>query len=232
MNYATKVSPSSRTAGWSGIAAIVLIIGGFGMMSANGLNGDPELPASAVADMVKQEIPAAAKAGLFLDVAGSVLFMIFAVGLWARLRQAEGDPGGVSMLVLVAAVLANAAAVGDKAGFCAITLRAGRGLEASDAQVIYALIAAFFLLFRAFTGLLAGAAAIVALRTSALPRWTAWLGIVLAGASALAVAAPNLAVSQATFLLFPIWILSVSVSLLRGTEPVLDARRTASAMLG
>lgn len=230
MNYAAKVSPSARTAGWSGIAAIVLIIGGFGMMSANGLNGDPELSASAAADLVKHEISAAAKAGLFLDVAGSILFMIFAVGLWARLRQAEGDPGGTSMLVLVAAVLANAAAVGDKAGFYAITLRAGRGLEASDAQVIYALIAAFFLLFRAFTGLLAGAAAVVVLRTRALPRWTAWLGIVLAGASALAVAAPNLAVSQATFMLFPLWMLSVSVSMIRGAKPVIGATRTAPAM--
>lgn len=215
MQSAGQPSPSGRVAAASGILAVLLSMGGFAMMSSAGLNGDPTLPASALAKIARSEIGDAGRFGLFLDVVGSIFMMIFAVGLWVRLRQAEPAPGGVSMLVLAGALLTVAAAAGDKAGFFAMTLRFGHGATGAEAQTLTAIVAGFFWLFRAFSALFTGAAAIAAFRTAALPKWTGWVGLFSAVTSLLAVAAPEAGLSQAQFMVFPLWMLIISISLWR-----------------
>lgn len=215
MQSGSQPGPSGRIAAASGILAVLLSMGGFAMMSSSGLNGDPTLPAPALAEIARSEIGGAARFGLFLDVVGSIFMMIFAVGLWVRLRQAEPAPGGISMLVLAGALLAVAAAAGDKAGFFAMTLRFGHGATGAEAQTLTAIVAGFFWLFRAFSALFTGAAAVATLKTAALPRWTGWFGLFTAVSSLLAAAAPEAGLSQAQFMVFPIWMLIVSISLWR-----------------
>ncbi len=168
--------------------------------------------------------------GLFLELIGSLLFILFSTRLWATLRRAEGDPAWLSATALGAALVTAAAGLGAMAGEEALVTRAGHGLEVQEAMALIDANRAFFGLFPMFAALFLGATAAVALQTRALPRWLGWGSAVTAAALIVAVPArtAGLRFAFAGFILFILWLLAAGGALM--ARPILAASRQRGPM--
>lgn len=80
-----------------------------------------------VAGIVSRTAPAQVLAGVSLDMIGSVLFVLFVAGIWARLRSSEPPPAWLSVAATAAGILAVA--------FIYTALSAERGLIESPADL-------------------------------------------------------------------------------------------------
>ncbi len=159
--------------------------------------------------------------GAYLWVLGGLAFLGFVAGLRSVLRRAEGEPGTLSSLVFGAGVVFTAAWSAS-----AVTLAAvAYAVEFSDARVsdpdlvrvLPQLGSLLLLLGGGFAGiLLLLATAALIFRTGVLPRWLAWLGIVVAIALVVDVTYMNI-------LPFVGWVLVASIALLRRREEMATA---------
>ena len=196
-----------------GILAPILSFGGFMLIGSAGFAVQPGATVDEVAGVVRQSAPPLAFAGLFLDIFGSLAFVVFAGRLWGTLRQAEGTPAWLSTSAFGAALLAVAGSFVDKTIFAAIFTLAGGGLEPGVAAALYAAASASFGLFSAFAGLFIGLATVVILQTGVLPRWLGWLGVAV-----FLLSVAGVAVAEVGFLAFPVvlvWMIATSILLLR-----------------
>ena len=123
--------------------------------------------------------------GAYLWVLGGLAFLGFVAGLRSVLRRAEGDPGTLSNLVFGAGVVFTAVWSVSAATIASVAY----AVEFSDARVsnpdlvtvLPSLGGLLLLLGGGFAGiLLLAATSILIFRTGVLPRWLAWLGIVVA----------------------------------------------------
>jgi hypothetical protein len=151
---------------------------------------------------------------------GSVFFVLFVAGVWARLRSREPPPAWLSVAALASGLLGVAASFIDKTLFYSLYSFGGEGLEAETARVLFLTARASFLLFTLFAGAMAGIAAVPIIRYRAFPAWLGWLGAVAGAVGVAAVAAPDSAFGQGGFFVVAIWILAVSVSLIRKGKTV------------
>ena len=154
--------------------------------------------------------------GHWFDVLGGLLFMVAALGFYRALRQA----GPLPLIAVVASL------TGGIFLFFHGFIRLGSAYELApgitDALSQTGWLAAYVgavLIF--FIGVLLFSFAI--LRTSVVPKWTGWLGVI-AGLGFCLMALLPLVFSMATpwFLatVFPVWLLAMGVVLLRLKEPV------------
>jgi hypothetical protein len=157
-------------------------------------------------------------------------FIIFAARLWAALRQAEGQIAWMSAVALASAVLFSAAGLGALAAERAIDVRAGHGLDAPAAVAFVTLNGTFFSLFGVFTALFLGAAAVVVLRTRALPAWLGWSAAAIALTRIGGEFAPAGAIAESVNFLFIFWVLATSIVLLLRPERAHATERAAAAM--
>jgi hypothetical protein len=160
--------------------------------------------------------------GAYIWVVGALAFLWFVTRLRAVLRGAEGGTGTLSNLVFGAGVAFAAVWMVSAAAFAAVAYAVElRGATVSDPDFVKVLpqMAWMILLLGAgFAGLLLVlTTSILSLRTGVLPRWLAWLGIVVA----IALLFDVIYVSIGPFLL---WVLLASiVLLLRREEPATAA---------
>ena len=206
---------ASLIGGLSGIAALVLSIGGFALIGAAGFALQPDASRADVATALTEGKADVADAGLFLDTLGSLFLVMFAACLWARLRRAEGAAGWLALASFASALLMVAAGLGDKAAYYAIFAGADSGLDATVATALYDTATGFFVLFQALAGfflLLTGAAAV---RTGALRGWLGWAGVGVGAVSIASTAAPESGFGQLALPLVFAWIVAVAVTLLR-----------------
>jgi len=155
----------------------------------------------------------------------SLFFLLFWLGsLWSTLRRAEG---GAPLLTVVAGLGAVLGAAGAGTSFAVtgmIALRSNR-LGGAGAHVFYEL--SFTLLGVAGAGIaaLVLATSLVVVRTSVFPRWIGYLGLLLTAAwlvAALAIATDTEFIGffgLASFVVWSIWILAISVVMVRAPEP-------------
>jgi hypothetical protein len=149
----------------------------------------------------------------------------FAVGLWVLLRRAEGEPGLLAMLFLAAMLLTQTIVL---SGFPELLVLGYRGsvLAPSDVRLLFDLTYLGIALSAFPTALATGTYAVLVWRTAALPRWTAWLALLVAALhliggvsfAASGVVSPS---GIGVFLAPPVfflWILAVSVMVER-TRP-------------
>ena len=213
-----------RTARWiggvSGVVSLVLSLGGFALIGAAGFALEPGSSSEEVADAVSDGNTGLALAGVFLDTLGSLFLIAFAAFLWTRLRRAEGEPGWMSLASFGAALLMVAAGLGDKAAYYAIVSRADTGLDADVATALYDTVTGFFTLFQALAGFFLVVTGIVVLRTGALRRWLGWTGVAIGVMSTAAAAGPESGAGQLVFPLVVLWIVAVSIALLREPSEV------------
>ena len=123
--------------------------------------------------------------GAYLWVLGGLAFLGFAAGLRGVLRRAEGEPGTLSSLVFGAGVVFTAVWSVSAVALATVAY----AVEFSDApvsdpdivRVLPQMASLLLLLGGGFAGiLLLLATSILVIRTSVLPRWLAWFGIVVA----------------------------------------------------
>lgn len=201
--------------GLSGIAALVLSVGGFALIGAAGFALQPGPSREDVAKAVSDGNTALALAGVYLDTLGSLFLIAFAAYLAARLRRAEGEGGWLALASFASALLMVAAGLGDKAAYYAIFSRADSGLDAAVGAALYDTATGFFVLFQALAGFFLLVTGGAALRTGALRRWLAWAGVAIGAVSIASTAAPESGVGQLAFPLVFAWIVAVAVTLLR-----------------
>lgn len=153
---------------------------------------------------------------IVLELISLLLFIPFLGYLWSVLRQAEGEGGWLSATVFGAGLVAITIKLGSIApGFAAQQAGLNTRLdEALDKMNSVAFIATMLPL-----SVLMAAAAIVILRTRALPRWLGWMAALIA---------PTLLVNGMfldaefgpAFLLFLLWTAITGIVLiLRAGEP-------------
>jgi Domain of unknown function (DUF4386) len=199
-----------RWAALSGIAFVALMLTGAAFVI--------DVPA---ADASSQEIAAYLAdsenhtrniIGAYIWVLGGLAFLGFVTGLRAVLRRAEGDPGTLSSLVFGAGVVFTAVWSVSAAALASVAY----AVEFSDApvnnhdlvRVLPQLGSLLLLLGGGFAGiLLLLATSTLIFRTRVLPRWLAWLGILVAIALVFDVTYMNI---------LPLvgWVLVASIALL------------------
>lgn len=211
--------PESRLllAGLSGLATIIFSFGGFGLIGAAGF-AVQEGTIKEVTEIVSKTPPGQVLLGVSLDMIGSVFFVLFVAGLWARLRRFETSPAWLSAATLAAGILAVAASFIDKTLFFSLYSLSGEGLEAETARVLFLTARASFLLFGLFAGAMAGIAAVSIFRYRAFGVWLGRLGALTGVAGIASVLAPDSPFGQVGFFLVLIWIIAASLSLLRGRK--------------
>ena len=215
-----------------GIFSVVLAITGIGVLVVSA----PEL-VDARLGASEQEIAQAFASpattgvwiGLYLQVIAFLLFVVFATRLWATLRRAEGGTGWVSNIVLSTGLLFAGITLLALAFWAVADYQAGPGVDVQAARVLNDLHLGTYALSWAVQALFLAATAAVALRTRALPRWLGWSAAAISVASLAAVAAPTGDLVEIPALLFLIWIVAVSVVLVRRTDETSPASARASA---
>jgi hypothetical protein len=203
---------------WSAAAGIVFVVLAFVSRLAEGRAPDPESH-NAVAKFASFYASSAHdKRALVAVVVGIIAlfaFAWFAGGLWVLLRAAEGVPS--APLIVAAVGAATFVALGITSHVLTDTIgltlhfakgyAVGHGFDPATALVMNAAGRGMFLGAMVGAGLFTAGAAVVILRTRALPAWLGWLGIVIAVAC-LPTIPP---VSAIAALLLALWTLAASV---------------------
>lgn len=156
--------------------------------------------------------------GLYLQVITFLLFVVFVARLWATLRRAEDGTGWVSNIVLGAGLLFTGITLLALAFWGVADYQAGPGVDVQVATVLNDLHLGTYALSWAVQALFLAATAVVALRTCALPRWLGWSAAAISVASLAAVASPTGNLVEIPAFLFLIWVVAVSVVLIRRTD--------------
>lgn len=190
-------------------------IGGFALMSAGGLVVEPNASPAEIVSALDQGIRWPARLGLYLDLLGSLLLLVFAARVASTVRPAHGSPSLLPTLVVGFAVLAVAASFIDKSAFHVIAARAGEGLSPASAVLLVDLITASFLLFQATFAAFVVSAALGVRQAGIGPRWLGAGGVLIGLASLVAVAFPGTDASQLPFPFMVIWVVALSVVLIR-----------------
>ncbi len=183
-------------------------------------------PSEHIAARFASALPTQALIGIDLEVLGSLLFLVFVVCMWAKLRVAEAAPAWMSATSLIAGAMSQVAAVGAIAPERAMYSRAGNGLESAEAVMLADLNTAVFGLGATFLALYVLATGIAVVRTRALPRWLGWSALVLVPFLLAAGLLPRAGPAFLAFLLFPLWVIAASVFML--WRPVGDKAAVAS----
>jgi hypothetical protein len=113
--------------------------------------------------------------GMLLSTAAVSLWLVFGAGVWLRLRRASGPESLASacfafgFVGLVALLLA---------GFTAFFVLVYRDADVGDPRLLYDLTFGLLAMSGAPTAIALGSYAALVFRSTALPPWTAWLGLV------------------------------------------------------
>jgi hypothetical protein len=202
--------PLERWAPLSGIIFVILMVVGT-MFVAD--VPDPDAPQQQLATyLADSDNHMRNIMGAYIWVVGALAFLWFVTRLRTVLRGAEGGTATLSNLVFGAGVAFAAVWMVSAAAFAAVAYAVElRGATVSDPDFVKVLpqMAWMILLLGAgFAGLLLVlTTSILSLRTGVLPRWLAWLGIVVA----IALPVDVIYISIGPFLL---WALVASIVLL------------------
>jgi hypothetical protein len=203
-----------RYAPLAGVAAVVFWIVGFLLFVSTDVEG-ADTAAEILAGYKNDEGTILLAAWVF--VFGGVLFLWFLGTLRARLRAAEGAPGHLTAVAfaggIAAAVFLMSLPLGDVSGALA------DNLEPAAAQALNEIGTAFFVGAEFSALALVVATALLVLRTGVLPRWLAWVSLLL-GLWLLIGPIGWLGLIFG----FPLWVIVVSVLLWRQAEVPSDAR--------
>ena len=113
--------------------------------------------------------------GRLLRTAAVSLWLVFGAGVWLRLRRAGGT-GSLASACFAFGVVGFVTLL--LAGFTAFFVLAYRGGNVGDPRLLYDLTFGLLAMSGAPTAIALGSYAALVHRSAALPRWTAWLGVV------------------------------------------------------
>jgi hypothetical protein len=204
-----------RAGGIAGILFVLLTFVWFGVFAAEGHLTTLDSTVDDITAAYSTPATAAVWAAAYLKVIGHLLFIPFAVTLHRILRR-EGAPsdwwtvvGLVTACVFVAANFAAFAAGG------ALEHRAGPGLDPGMATALSDFVGFGYVITWAVAAVILAVSAVLVRWTSALPGWVGWSAAAIAILLLVAVGAATSPAAQFPMLLFSVWVLAVSVVLLR-----------------
>jgi hypothetical protein len=116
-------------------------------------------------------------ADMVLTTAAVWLWLVFGVGVWLRLREAEGGEGFLPASFLAGLIGFIAILF---AGFAVFFVLVYRAPEPSDPRLLYDLSFGLLAISGAPTALALASFAASVFRSGCLPRWTAWLAVLAA----------------------------------------------------
>jgi hypothetical protein len=208
-----------RTAPLSGILAVILWVIGFILI------GETEDKAPQIFAQI-QDDSGRIIAGAIIFLIGTALFMWFLGSLRVRLLEAEGPTGRLSAVAFAGGV-ATAVFLMGLPGPLAAAAISKDDIDQSAASAMVNLSDAFFLGAEYMAPVLLFAVAIVSLRHLALPKWIAWLSILI---GLVMLVAP---IGWAALIFaFPIWTLIVSFLLWQAAERPASIGTTATGATG
>jgi hypothetical protein len=162
--------------------------------------------------------------GIFLEGLGLLVLIFFLARLWSVLRSAEGGNGWLSMAALGAGLVSVAIKLASFPLGTVAFIDVGDG--SVDPQLAATLIHAndiSFVVTWAVDAVFLAATAATALRTGALPRWAGWSAAAIAPLMLAAVAMATSDSAQLPTALFLLWIVGVSIRLMRRPDEVAEA---------
>jgi hypothetical protein len=166
-----------------------------------------------------------ALAAMLLNTAGVTLWLVFGAGVWLFVRPSRTD--GVLPTCFVVGMAAMVTLI--LAGFVPFFVLAYRaGHDVAHARLLYDATFGLLAISGAPAVLALGSYAAIVLRGDRLPRWTAWLALLGAGAHVVLlgsflfthgfVSLEGQVITVIPATLF-VWILGTSIALLRAAEP-------------
>ena len=170
-----------RVSALAGVLATLLWVGGVVLIGGGHVGipgGIPEEGADEVLAHFQGNADAVVSGG-WLFMLGSLAFLWFVGILRSRLLRAEGSAGTFASIAFAGGVATGVFALGIPTGGVVAALGVDQ-LGASEAAVLNALEATFFIGAELSAIVLLAAAAVVVLRTAVLPRWWAGMSILLA----------------------------------------------------
>jgi hypothetical protein len=163
--------------------------------------------------------------GIFLEGLGLLVLIFFLARLWDVLRSAEGRSGWLSMTALGAGLVSVAVKLASfPLGTVAFYEVRDGGLDPQLAATLIHANDISFVATWAIDAVFLAATAATALRTGALPRWAGWSAAAIAPLMLAAVAIATSDSAQLPTALFLIWIVGVSIRLMRRPDGVAEAR--------
>ncbi|MDP9430078.1 MAG: DUF4386 family protein [Actinomycetota bacterium] len=214
-----------RVGGALGIAHAVLLLGGFAFVISD--DALMETPDADFASYFVDGPMAQVLGGGYVEALGFLCFLPFAAALAATLRSPVADPVAVPTVVSAAvAYVTLTLSPGLAAGGAAVWL-GHHGT--TDLPVLRGLVAlrtfTYFTSLMVF-GLFLAAVAVAVLTARSQPRW---MGITAAGAALALLAGVPLQQVEIPSLLGLVWVVAVSVRMLRSPEPASTGSRPVAA---
>jgi hypothetical protein len=207
-NAARGVTPWERVAPLAGIVAVILwVVGAIVLFSA----ADEETAREVLA--AYRDDAGSILAGGFIFQLGTLFFIWFLGSLRSRLQSVEGGVGRRAAIAFGAGLATAIFLLGLPATDMAGALADDDELSAPMASAVHTLGDAFFIGAELAAAPLLVAVALVVLQTGVLPRWLAWVSLLLA------LVLVVLPIGWAGLLFaYPLWVLAVSVLLWRVGE--------------
>jgi hypothetical protein len=199
-----------RYAPLTGVLAVVLWVVGFLILMSPGMVGQEAPPEQVLA--YYQRNGGAVLAGGLIFAFGALSLIWFLGSLRVALHSAEGGLGRIASIAFGGGLAMAVSALFLPASAMGVALSAGT-ISATSADALHRLPNVFFFGVEMFAAVLVGATGVVALRTAALPRWLAWVSLVLA----LGLLIPPVGWVGILFGL-PVWVVLVSVLLMPSAE--------------
>ena len=209
----------NRIGAGSGIAFAVLVPTGFTIAFAGSTVTDLGSSRATIAKVFATPAPTRVWVGEYLEVVALLLFAVFAARMRTSLRRVEGQAGWLSAtafglaLVFVATSLVSFATTG------AAYYRAGHGI---DLQVARALTDVGSFVQTINSGVIGLFLAVTAAAISALGAFNRWFGraaAVLVAIFFVAMALPKSGIGEGAQVLFSLWVIALSIAMLREVEP-------------
>ncbi len=196
------------------ILLAALTVGGLGSSSTSGRPA-PGATTQQIVAFMSRSAPATSSIGFALVLTGFFVLLVFAVRLWATLRNAEGGAAWLSTAGLAGAVVYEVADVSRFVLSEGRNLAAGHHLEPAEGVAFFDLSNA--LTPFAWTGIAMFTIpmSIVAVRTGALPAWLGWAGLVIGLANLVWGWLPPGGTSTPAEDAFILWVVITSVVLIR-----------------
>lgn len=210
---------SNLVGGICGLVAIGLLIISFPF---TGETPEPGASADKVAEYLDRS-SAQTWTGIYLELFGIVLLVVFAGRIWAILREAEGAGGWIATTGFGAALAALTVLLVGDATIMGAAFKAGReGLDPGVVGAMYAVQWYADLAFGAVNAVFFAAAAVLVLRRGALPSWFGWFALVVAVALVAHVPFGPGATMEPPHVLAFLWFVAASIVMIvrRDTLPV------------
>lgn len=227
-------SPASRRldrlGALSGVLMVVLTFGGFALLgtAAGGLL-DLTSSREEVVRHFADPVPALFWVGGYLELVGIVLFIPFAAYLAEVFRRAEGEGSWLPSTVFGSGLFFVVTGVVSFSAGATAYYRAGEGVDPDVLLALAHLRSFAFTIGWALAALFLATSGTLILGRNVLPRWMGWTAIALALALLVALATPKSELAQTPPMLMALWVLAISVALLRRPRPEAASRAPTAA---